>query len=102
MPANTLKVDRSTRWGNPFNLTAGYLIFDQCGYPIPTERLRTPPGLDRSLDLFAAYLRGLLRLDSDFLEPLRGRNLACWCRPDMPCHADLLLRLANFHWGCRA
>ncbi len=26
---------------------------------------------------------------------LRGKNLACWCRPGMPCHADVLLELAN-------
>ncbi|HEX5183627.1 MAG TPA: DUF4326 domain-containing protein [Allosphingosinicella sp.] len=26
---------------------------------------------------------------------LRGKNLACWCRLDAPCHADVLLELAN-------
>ncbi len=26
---------------------------------------------------------------------LRGRNLACYCPPHQPCHADLLLELAN-------
>jgi hypothetical protein len=26
---------------------------------------------------------------------LRGKNLACWCAPDAPCHADVLLELAN-------
>lgn len=29
------------------------------------------------------------------LEELRGRNLACWCKPGAPCHADVLLELAN-------
>lgn len=29
------------------------------------------------------------------LPALRGFNLACWCNPDCPCHADVLLRLAN-------
>lgn len=30
------------------------------------------------------------------LDELRGKNLACWCRLDgKPCHADILLRLAN-------
>jgi len=29
------------------------------------------------------------------LSPLLGRNLACWCRPSEPCHADVLLDLAN-------
>jgi len=26
---------------------------------------------------------------------LRGKNLACWCKPDEPCHADVLLKFAN-------
>ncbi|WP_174851684.1 DUF4326 domain-containing protein [Youhaiella tibetensis] len=26
---------------------------------------------------------------------LAGRNLACWCSLDGPCHADTLLRIAN-------
>lgn len=25
----------------------------------------------------------------------RGKNLACWCKLDSPCHADVLLKLAN-------
>ena len=29
------------------------------------------------------------------LPALRGRPLACWCPPDSPCHADVLLELAN-------
>ena len=29
------------------------------------------------------------------LEPLRGRDLACWCPLDPPCHADTILELAN-------
>lgn len=26
---------------------------------------------------------------------LRGKNLACWCKLGDPCHADVLLELAN-------
>lgn len=29
------------------------------------------------------------------IEALRGKNLACWCKSDEPCHADVLLELAN-------
>lgn len=29
------------------------------------------------------------------LPELRGRDLACWCPPGSPCHADVLLELAN-------
>lgn len=33
-----------------------------------------------------------LQADAD---SLRGKNLACWCPLDQPCHADVLLELAN-------
>ena len=26
---------------------------------------------------------------------LKGRDLACWCSLDVPCHADVLLDIAN-------
>ena len=29
------------------------------------------------------------------LSPLRGKDLCCWCPLDKPCHADILLELAN-------
>jgi hypothetical protein len=29
------------------------------------------------------------------LDELRGRPLACWCPLDGPCHADVLLEVAN-------
>jgi hypothetical protein len=31
----------------------------------------------------------------DKVETLRGKNLACWCKIGAPCHADVLLELAN-------
>ena len=36
--------------------------------------------------------RAHLTLD---LSELRGKDLACWCPLDQPCHADVLLELAN-------
>jgi len=29
---------------------------------------------------------------NSFLEPLKGKNLACWCPLRQPCHADILLK----------
>lgn len=31
----------------------------------------------------------------DNIHELRGRDLACWCPPGLPCHADVLLEIAN-------
>lgn len=36
-----------------------------------------------------AHMRGYVR------ERLAGKNLACWCKLGDPCHADVLLELAN-------
>lgn len=33
------------------------------------------------------------------LKKLRGKNLACWCALDQPCHADVLIELANAEPG---
>ena len=97
MPANTLKVDRTTRFGNPFSIE-GYgreravalhrdWITGELGKPpIPSKLLR---------DLEARRTEVISALPS-----LRGKNLACWCplpdpgKPDI-CHAALLLELAN-------
>lgn len=37
----------------------------------------------------------VLRDEPQRLEGLRGHDLACWCPLDQPCHADVLLELAN-------
>lgn len=95
MPAGTKKVDRSTRWGNPFGPQLIGITFGHRGFPMPGFPLSGDPSLARCLDLYLAYLRGRLAADTDFLEPLRGHDLACWCPLDQPCHADILLRLAN-------
>lgn len=43
------------------------------------------------LKRYRRHLELCLKGDPKFLEPLRGKNLACWCRLDQPCHADVLL-----------
>lgn len=75
MPENAVYVGRPTRWGNPFKVSVY--------------------GLEESLRFFGKYLEARLRVEPDFLEPLRGKDLACWCPLDRPCHADILLELAN-------
>ena len=50
-------------------------------------------GLAESLRLYRLHAESfdLATLRRD----LAGRDLACWCPPDQPCHADVLLELAN-------
>lgn len=85
MPDNTVKVDRSTKWGNPFR---------------PGQLLTVhETGDDLRLDVTLAvglYEAALLPKDyAQIILELRGKNLACWCPLDAICHADVLIRLAN-------
>ena len=43
---------------------------------------------------FEAYALKRLSEEPEWLDPLVGKDLICWCAP-LPCHADVLLRLAN-------
>ena len=88
MPPNTVKVDRSTRWGNPW-------VIGEWGPPGD----RMPLDAEGVVGFFRQMMRddemrGWTQYPAD-LSPLRGKNLACWCKPGDPCHADVLLELAN-------
>jgi len=87
MPANTVKVDRTTRWGNPFRV-------GQCG-PFG----RQPIDAEGAVGFFSDMLRDdQMRATARYpfdLRPLSGKNLACWCPIGSPCHADVLLKMAN-------
>ncbi len=87
MPENTVSVARPGRWGNPFPI----------GREGPFSRVA--PDAEGAVGFFRAMLRDpQMRARAGYpsdLSPLRGRNLACWCRPGDWCHADVLLELAN-------
>lgn len=100
MPENTVKVDRSTCYGNPFTpfgcAEAGYIgtaeqLAKRCVEAfrvwIDTPHWRENWQGEESERARQKLLEGLPHL--------RGKNLACWCSPDMPCHADVLLEIAN-------
>jgi hypothetical protein len=76
MPANTVKVARPTKWGNPFVI-----------------------GVDGNREevirKYRAWIMQKLSEEPSFLTPLCGKNLACYCREYEQCHADILLELAN-------
>jgi hypothetical protein len=92
MPANTVKVDRSTKWGNPF-VAADYPTAQAA-----VMRFRAAvigPILDGKQCAPHAHPDSYIgRIIADIGE-LRGKSLACWCKPNEPCHADVLLELAN-------
>ena len=70
-------VDRRTPWGNPYKMENDS----------QAER-------DRVCKIFETYAEARALQEPDWLKPLRGKNLACWCSPKR-CHAETLRRLAN-------
>lgn len=90
MPPGTVKVDRSTGYGNPF-------VVGQVAMSWPARGV-APKDAAEAVHFFRAGVVRILAKDDaalDALLNLRGKNLACWCALDVPCHADVLLELAN-------
>lgn len=102
MPPNTVKVDRSTPWGNPFLWTEFYRPGMNSREDACCEAVRRFRGAVIGFDANGSFCRPNAHPDSYIgliisRAPihLRGRNLACWCPLDQPCHADVLLEIAN-------
>lgn len=101
LPPNTVNVARPSRWGNPFR------VLNEEGFPLiegPDRTCHNTP--ETRWETVRAEVVALFRqraLDTlPSLEPLRGRDLACWCPPGSPCHADVLIELANAPLRCEA
>lgn len=75
LPPNTVRVDRITPYGNPF-------------------KVGVDGNRDTVCNMFEDYARQRLQTEPHWLDPLKGKNLACWCYPKR-CHAETLMRLAN-------
>lgn len=91
MPPNTVYVGRGSAWGNPFVVgvdgDAVECIRKFADYLMPYRHHGKNSGLDKFF-LSEMHIR-------DIQFQLRGKNLACWCPLDQPCHADFLLAQAN-------
>lgn len=86
MPENTVKVDRTTKWGNPFPVARTKRIH-------PKEAGLTA---EDAVAAFREHMEDLIEENGNlWLLALTGKNLACWCKIGSPCHADVLLELAN-------
>lgn len=114
MPPNTINVARPTLWSNPFIIgAASGCDFTDGGDPTPMIAAMTR---EQVIEFYRDMVLGMLSPDmhphghrwmerfkkatsnahpAEYLSSLRGKNLACWCKPGEPCHADVLLELAN-------
>jgi hypothetical protein len=98
MPPNTVYVGRPSKWGNPF-------VKHSDGFPYAPglaaemfERLLATNGAWWPIP--QPWPRGKIPAQppttvEDVRRELRGKNLACWCPLDQPCHGDVLLEWAN-------
>lgn len=82
MPPDTVNCARPGKWGNMFHV-GDFGDAQQCvsAYRNWLEECLAHP-----------TTRNVTRLA---LQKLRGKDLACWCKPGEPCHADVLLEVAN-------
>jgi hypothetical protein len=96
MPPNTVSVTRPGKWGNPYRagdeLTS--IPFVDEDYPA-RHFLTAEQAVENFRDLLTGPKFDQTILQEKWIKPLRGKNLACWCALDKPCHADVLLELAN-------
>ena len=105
-PEGVIVVARPTRWGNPFKV-GEYAphVHPSAAWPhhLYIDRHRVV----RADQAVALYRRIVTQPEehrydgftpptlAEIVAELRGRDLACWCPLDQPCHADVLLELAN-------
>ncbi len=105
MPANTVKVARPSRWGNPFTIEMwgreqAITLFRHTmagGWsPDWVQEMSDDDAalVYRLMHEFRARLGSIFPVDAARAE-LRGRNVACWCKADDSCHGDVLLEVAN-------
>ena len=108
MPDNSIYVGRPTKFGNPFKLTPEKAILyykkDKIiGSPWCYLNELSQFSMFTILVLYEQWIRGELQYNDieralpnpPDIEELRGKDLACWCSLDKPCHVDVLIKLLN-------
>jgi hypothetical protein len=85
LPAGAVVVARPSRWGNPFRIGA------------PDPETGRPLSREKAVALYRDFIRAPEQADvrEAARRELKGKNLACWCSLDGPCHADELISIAN-------
>lgn len=104
MPEGAIYVGRPTKWGNPFVVHSDRM---QNGQRYPMDAVVAVAGFRALLQKGQAWFpvplpwpKGKIpacepTTVDDVRRELRGHDLACWCALDQPCHADVLLEIAN-------
>lgn len=96
MPDGAIYVGRPGKWGNDYRP-------GQKTWHNATERFEYVRDVEHAVRLYREMWEHWLATDTlvggispwTVFEPLQFHDLACWCPLDRPCHADVLLELAN-------
>ncbi|PKV80882.1 DUF4326 domain-containing protein [Nocardia fluminea] len=98
LPDGAVNVARPGRWGNPYVV---HQHTDKCGDDhvwCPTycaDDRETAVRLYRHAVLHPLHGQPRVPTPDEIRTELAGRDLACWCLPAGPCHADFLIEIAN-------
>lgn len=104
---SAVKVTRPGLWGNPYPVAEAKAHLDYvltgrapADDPDVVAPIKDPVAL--SVVWYRSWVTGTGTggrwyppTPAMIVEQLRGKNLACWCKLGQPCHADVLLELAN-------
>lgn len=93
MPENTVYVGRPGKWGNPFKVgkfLCGCRSVGECSH-----NLLYVSTAKEAVECFEYDIQERLKSGLLDITELKGKNLACWCKIGDPCHADVLLKMAN-------
>lgn len=99
MPPGAVYVGRGTRWGNPCRVVRNGKVWE-AHVPwgglfiqrFPTRHAAHVFAVEAyKLRTFTVYPENVKHARDE----LRGKDLVCWCPDDLPCHADVLLEVAN-------
>ena len=105
-PNGVIYVGRPTKWGNPFwhaqrfhGVELALSLYRQMAKGCWNPNLVTAiPTADTIYESHCEWLKRAgpaTKITEHIRYELRGKDLACWCPLDQPCHADILLELAN-------
>ena len=75
-------IGRPSPWGNPFT----HLPHAKAEYRVGSR--------EEAIEGYYSWVVAQLARDPEFLEPLRDKVLACWCKPEA-CHGDVIVRLLD-------
>lgn len=86
-----VNVARPTKWGNPFR------VGDRAKADPDNNVVAVCMSNREAVDTFRAILetQTMAAFRAEIAADLAGMNLACWCKQGEPCHADVLLEIAN-------